>query len=150
MRVRVSSQKSVAAATHATASPSVRGGPVTPSSQALYAKSDDVVHRHRLLGIEGLAVAAADQRPVVAVLRLDQGIEVLSRGKDLAGGLRALELTGVTADRFQLPGELGRDVHNERGLHRVLPIRQRVQDLVGAVRLPLRWISRQAGEVAGV
>ena len=44
----------------------------------------------------------------MGVLGLDQGIEVLAGGEDLARGLGAVELAGVAADRGHLALELRR------------------------------------------
>src|SRR2546426_315985 len=58
----------------------------------LHAKLEHVVHFQRLGGVERLAVAAPDQRPVMRGLHVDQLVQILSGGVDLAGRLGAGEL----------------------------------------------------------
>ena len=68
----------------------------------------DVVHGHGLVGEERLAVPGPDERAVVGVLGLDQGVEVLAGREDLAGRLGAVELARVASDGRHLPLELRR------------------------------------------
>ena len=63
---------------------------------------------HGLVREERLPVAGPDQRAVVGVLGLDQRVQVLAGGKDLARRLGAVELAGIAADGGQLPLELRR------------------------------------------
>src|SRR5512135_30542 len=117
---------------------------------ALHFQLHDVVHQERLVGEEGLPVAPPDERAGVRVLGLDQRVEVLARGEDLARRLRAVELARVAADGRELAVKLGGDVHHERGLDRVLPVRERVEHLVRPVRRPRRVVPGQARQIAGV
>ncbi len=79
----------------------------TAGLHALHPERHHVLHGHGLVGEEWLAVPGADQRPVVGVLGLDQGVQVLARREDLTRGLGAVELARVAADGGEFALELG-------------------------------------------
>src|SRR5882762_9055840 len=118
----------------------------------LHAKLEHVVDFLGLGGIERLAVAPPDERSVVRRLDADQFVEVLPGGKDLAGRLRAVELRRVAANRLHLRFEYVRDIDDERRLHRIFPVRERIQELVWPMRIPTgaRRVLRQPSEIAPV
>src|SRR6266566_5917889 len=118
----------------------------------LHAKREHVVDFLRLCGIEGLAIAPADQRSVVRGLHADQLVQVLAGGKHFARSLGAVELGRVTANRLHLFLEHIRDVYDECGLDRVLSIGEGIQELVRPVRLAAlsRHVLGEPGEITGV
>src|SRR2546430_9976846 len=67
-------------------------------------------------------------------LNADQLVEILSRGMDLPGRLGAVELRCVAADGRHLGVEGIGDVHDERRLHRILAVREGVEDFERPVR----------------
>src|SRR2546422_8041851 len=83
-------------------------------------------------------------------LRVDQLVQVLPRGVDLARRLRSVELRGVAADRPHLRLERLGDVDHEGRLHRVFAVGEGVDDLERPVGLAGRPVLREPGEVAGV
>ena len=91
------------------------------------------------LGAE-LRVTALDQ-----LLKPRRGQSGLDRTRR-----RRPELRSVACERLALPVVLGADVHDEGGLHRVLPIGEGVQHLVRPVSGASGPVPRQAGEEAGV
>src|SRR5690606_3763990 len=74
----------------------------------------------------------------------------LSTGKHLTSPRPSVELRCIAADRFQLGLDLVGDVHDEGGLHRVLTVRERVEELEGAVRRTGEGKPCEAREEAGV
>src|SRR2546426_954627 len=83
-------------------------------------------------------------------LHVDQLVQVLPRGVDLARRLRSVELRGVAADRPHLRLERLGDVDHEGRLHRVFAVGEGVDDLERPVGLAGRPVLREPGEVAGV
>src|SRR3989442_93622 len=83
-------------------------------------------------------------------MHVDQLVQVLSRGVDLACRLRTAELRGVAADRPHLRLERLGDINHEGRLHRVFAVGEGVQDFERPVGLAGRPVLREAGEVAGV
>src|SRR5258706_13158389 len=118
--------------------------------EGLDAKLQHVVHGEGLVREERLAVGPPDQRPVVGGLHADQLVEVLPRREDLAGRLGAVELRGVAADRLHLRFEAVRDIHDERRLHRVFPVGQRIKNLERPMGLTRPPQFGETGEVAGI
>src|SRR5437899_9696612 len=85
-------------------------------------------------------------------LYADQFVEVLAGGVDLAGSLCTGELRRIAVDRRQLRIKHVRNVHDERRLHRIFAIGERIQDLERAVSLAARsrLILRQARQITRV
>src|SRR5256885_13300138 len=67
-------------------------------------------------------------------LNSDQLVEILSRGMDLPRRLGTVELRCVAADGRHLGVEGIGDVHDERRLHRILAVREGVEDFERPVR----------------
>ena len=65
-------------------------------------------------------------------------------------GRGGVELGTVAVDGVHLGLELRRDVHHEGGLHRVLPIRLGIEDLLGTVVLAVGLVLGQACQITGV
>src|SRR5438477_3475068 len=118
--------------------------------QGLHAKLQDILHFQRLVAKERLAVRAANERAVVGRLHADQLVQVLPRGIDLTGRFGPVELRSVAADRLHLHVEGRRDIHHECRFHRVFAIRERIQNLKGAVGVPRPAVFGEAGQVTGV
>src|SRR6266576_6249078 len=118
----------------------------------LDAKLQHIIDLHGLQRVERLAIPPPDERAIVRGLHTDQLIEVLSSGMNLSGGLGARELRRITADRLHLYFEYIRDIDDERRLHRVLSIGERIQHFEGAVRVAAlaRCVVRETGQIAGV
>src|SRR6185295_14856724 len=67
----------------------------TASLHALNAQFRDVIDHEGFMGVERLAEPRADQRAVVRILDLDEGIEVLTGREDFPGGPCPVELAAV-------------------------------------------------------
>src|SRR6266566_3562147 len=67
-------------------------------------------------------------------LNSDQLVEILSRAMDLPRRLGTVELRCVAADGRHLGVEGIGDVHDERRLHRILAVREGVEDFERPVR----------------
>src|SRR6188768_3719906 len=119
-------------------------------SHALDREGEHVVHLDGLVGEVRLGEAGADQRSVVGILRLDQAVEVLARGKDLPGVLGAIELARIAADGRHFPCELRRDVHDERRLYGVFAVGEGVENLVRPMGLARGGVACKSCEEAGI
>src|SRR6266540_1522221 len=102
--------------------------------QGLHAQLQHVVHGERFVAEKRLAVGGADQGAIVRRLDPDQLVQIQPRGVDLPCRLGAVELRRVAADGRHLGVEAVGNVHDERRLHRVFAVRERIEDLERPVR----------------
>ena len=86
----------------------------------------------------------------MCILGFDQRVQILTGRKDLARCLGPIELTSVTLDGGQLPVELLTDVHYKGGLDRVFPVRQSVEQLMGAVGGPRGIVPGKPSQIARI